>query len=395
MFVRNYRTDFRYYRVMGPILWRLARRSLGASRATWRAGWQAWWIGLRQGIPARLRARRDGVPSPVTLQVVDDVACRAGCAHCTFLGFADHRSRLSLGDLDRLFGEARAMGITQVYLMGADPFYRADADDLLALLARHRGQFFLLFTEGRRVGAGHLDRIAAAGNIVPVLNIDGLGQTTDRRKGPGAFEAQQGLMVGLRQRKVPFLVTTMIHRENHDEVTSLPFLRWLEAQGAWLVAYVPYVPVDPKGDFDLVLDAGRREALFDRAMALNRQLGRLAVMDLLGIEQRLTACPAGVFSLTVWHDGTLAPCPAVALGMSGSNIHQRPLWEAFRDDPLYRALRERHREAEARGERLHCQFFTDPAFLRDFVARHRSEVQVLSPGALRVLGVPEPEGRDG
>lgn len=395
MFVRNYRTDFRYYRVMAPILWRLARRFLGVGPATWRAGWQAWWTGLTRGLPARLRARRDGVPSPVTLQVVDDVACRAGCAHCTFLGFPDRRSRLSLEDLDHLFDQARRMGITQVYLMGADPFYREDAADLLVLLARHRGQFFLLFTEGRRVGDGHLDQIAAAGNIVPVLNIDGLGATTDGRKGPGAFEDQQRLMEGLRRRRVPFLVTTMIHRDNHDEVTSLEFLRWLEDRGAWLVAYVPYVPVDPRRDFGLVLDASRREALFDRAMARNRQLRRLAVMDLLGIEQRLTSCPAGIFSLTVWHDGTLAPCPAVALGMEASNVLRKPLAEAFRDDPLYRALRDRHREAAARGERLHCQFFTDPAFLRDFVTRHRSEVRVLSPGTLRILGVGEGTDGDG
>ena len=99
----------------------------------------------------------------MTLQVVDDVGCRAACANCVFTAFHDRHDRLSLDELSDLFDQALAMNVTNIYLVGADPFYRDDTEEFLDVLARHRYQFFLLFTEGQKVSPANLDQMRRAG----------------------------------------------------------------------------------------------------------------------------------------------------------------------------------------------------------------------------------------
>jgi len=273
------------------------------------------------------------------------------------------------------------MNVTNVYLMGADPFYRPNAAAMLDLLARHRSQLFFLFTEGKRLDEVHIQHIRRAGNVFPVLNVDGLREATDRRKGEGSFDGLERLLRRMRDLRMPYFVTTMVSRANLDEVTSPAYVRWLEDSGAWLVAFVPYTAVDRHADGALELDRPMRDALFDRSIALNREVRRLAVLDLLGIEQHLTSCPAAVYSMCVYHDGTVTPCPAATFGRIDSNVRGRDLRDVFLNDDLYRSLRALH--AAAAPGPVHCQFYTDPAFFARYLAEHRDEVRVLNPGAVR------------
>jgi MoaA/NifB/PqqE/SkfB family radical SAM enzyme len=387
MLVRSYSTSRLYRRVLAPVLSRLLWRSLFDVDATARRAMLR--VGLGRALrclPMWIKRLRLGVRLPVTLSVVDDIGCKAGCDHCVFNAFSVRGPGLALADLDRLFDQALGLNVTTVYLIGADPFYRDNADAYLDLLASKRWQTFMLFTEGRRLDDRHVERIRRAGNIVPVLNIDGLQAQSDRRKGAGAFADVQALMDKLRARRMPFLVTTMVSRANRDEVTSVEYARWLEDHGAWMLAYVPYTPVDRKAEAGLELDSSDRERLFARATELNSEVKRLVVLDLLGIEQHLTSCPAGVYGVTVYHDGTVTPCPAAQFGRRDANVLTRSLEDIFVHDPLYVAMRSLH----GRAKPVHCLFYTNPEFFRAYLHDHHAEMRVLNPAVLAHLGVEEP-----
>jgi MoaA/NifB/PqqE/SkfB family radical SAM enzyme len=396
MLFRNYGLSGRLLKVYAPVMLRVLVRGL------WFAGWPMRLamvrISLRRWLmwlPSMIRERRLGVKMPVTLQIIDDVGCKAACANCVYTVMRDRHTRLSLDDLDRVLDQALGMGVTNIYLLGADPFYRDDTDALLDLLARHRYQLFLVFSEGQRVTTAHLDRMRAAGNIVPVLNIDGLEEATERRKGDGSWDRVDGLLGQLRDRRMVFGVSTMVSTANFDEVSSGPFVRYLEERGCYFLAYAPYTPVDRRKEAHLVMDAAQRDELFERALAINRVTRRIATFDLLGIEQKLTSCPAGVYTMTVYHDGTVTPCLAIPAGRTESNVRQRDLCDIFVDDPLYVALRKRHADVAranretGRNDKVHCLFYTDRAFLQQYFSEHADEVTVLAPYAVDGPGVEE------
>jgi len=386
---RNYGLSWRLLKVYAPVMLRALIRGL------WFAGWPMRMAMLRMTLrrwmvwlPSQIREWRLGVRMPVTLQVIDDVGCKAACANCVYTAMRDKHTRLTLDDLDRLLDQALQMNVTNVYLLGADPFYRDDIEELIDRLARHRYQLFLLFTEGQAVSDAHLDRIRAAGNIVLVLNIDGLEQATERRKGEGSWSRVHRLLTGLRARRMVFGVSTMVSTANLDEVTGEDFVRTLEDCGAYFLAYAPYTPVDRRKEADLVMNGSDRDELFERSLALNRGGRRLATFDLLGIEQKLTSCPAGVYTMTVYHDGTVTPCLAIPAGRTESNVKQRHLRDIFVNDPLYRALRQRHADLaranreSGRNDKVHCLFYTDREFLQRYFDEHADEITVLAPYAV-------------
>jgi MoaA/NifB/PqqE/SkfB family radical SAM enzyme len=406
MLTHSYSTGLRFLWHMGPPLLRMSLRGLfGLNRhMLWTLLgiqlWRAWrW-------PARLLRRlRDGMPMPVTLQVVDDIRCGARCTHCLFTAFTVRGAGLSLDELSDLLDQAQALDIGHVYLMGADPFHRADPDGYIAMLARHRRQVFYLFSEGQRIEDRHLDAIQRAGNIVPMLNIDGLEAATEARKGGGSWARVSALLERLRRRRVPWFVTTMVSTANYEHVTSDAYLDHLDAMGAWIVAYLPYTPVDAQAEASLVMSDEQRAALFQRSLRLNGWRRRLVVMDMLGIEQQLTSCPAGTQTITVYHDGTVAPCAAIPIGHKGSNIRSKPLRELWLEDPLYNALRRYAGElkrggpapaassrgeasgpsAVARGRRrsVSCLYFSDTRFLADYLDEHEQDLVIINPDAAR------------
>ncbi len=361
-------------------------------RVTWHTWWRAGWptrlallrvalTGVLTWLPRRWRERRLGLAMPVTLQVIDDVRCGAACANCLFTSFRRRQRRLGLRDLDRLLDQALEMGITQVYLLGADPFWRDDIDGFLSVLERHRSQLFLLFTEGQRVTADHVRRLARAGHVLPVLNLDGLRDATDRRKGAGAWDRVERLMARLNAHGLPFGVSTMVSTANVDDVTSDAFIDALQRRGAFFVATVPYTPVDLRAEASLVLDDDALEGLYHRSMAHNRRGRTLVVFDLLGIERHLTECPSARQTVTVFHDGTLTPCLAIPFGHRDSNVTRRPLLDLFIHDPLYRAIRARHAAVHRAGHRPPCMFYGDRRFLRRYLEDHAEDINVLAPHA--------------
>jgi hypothetical protein len=101
-------------------------------------------------------------------------------------------------------------------------------------------------------------------------------------------------------------------------------------------------------------------------------------MDMLGIEENLTSCPAASNLFCVYHDGTMTPCFAVPAGMSASNINSGAMAELFFSDPLFRRIREESR----RRSPMKCLHYEN-GWLNEFIREHHREMTIIGPALLR------------
>ncbi len=338
---------------------------------------------LARTLPFSLKGVLRGASYPESIQIVDSVACRAACRNCLYLSYRKRDEAIDLARLDGIFTQCRPLNISTAFMLGADPFYRPDAAAFVGLLARHRRLRHLLFTDGLRLTDTLLDMIRDAGNIIPVFNVDGGPEATDSRKGPGAFARQTAAIEGVRRRRVMFAVSTMVSRANFEEVTGDDYARFVRAGGALFLIYLPYQAMRDE-DASLMVPYEEYGSLFRRSLELTRTIRGLVVLDLLGVEEHLTSCPAVEKTFCVFHDGTVAPCYALPAGTAAGKVGTASLSELFFHDPLFAAFRVKRRELKRRGRSMLCHHY-HPQWIDAYLGRNKDQTTVLAPAVFKVF----------
>lgn len=172
-----------------------------------------------------------GVHVPDFLLVDPTSACNLNCRGC-WAGRYSPRNSLSFERLDKLFSEAKELGIYWIVLSGGEPLVYPR---LFELMARHSDMAFMAYTNGTLIDEKTAGRIIEVGNFSPAISLEGWQETTDARRGAGTFARVMHTMDLLRARGAVFGASLTITRHNVREVTSDEFIDFLIERG---VAYV-------------------------------------------------------------------------------------------------------------------------------------------------------------
>ncbi|MBI5493822.1 MAG: radical SAM protein, partial [Deltaproteobacteria bacterium] len=122
----------------------------------------------RPALVARLRDELGMVP-PMTLVVNPTMACNLRCRGCYAFEFSRSES-MDPELFRRIVREARDMGIRFLTVTGGEPYaYKP----LVDLAMEFPDMMFLTYTNGTLINDKMADRIAAAGNIMPALSVEG------------------------------------------------------------------------------------------------------------------------------------------------------------------------------------------------------------------------------
>ena len=184
------------------------------------------------------RRRRRGENFPPFLFISVISSCQLRCQGC-WVDVAAPAQKLSLDDLNRIVGDAKAHGNAYFGILGGEPFLHPE---LLDLFAAHPG---LLLSGLHERSAHHRRRsrgeLARLGNVTPLLSIEGSEIVSDERRGRTqvltrtleGLEAcrRHGLLIG---------VATSVCQTNVDLVSEA-WLRRLIADGRAL-RLVPHLP---------------------------------------------------------------------------------------------------------------------------------------------------------
>jgi len=185
-----------------------------------------------------------GVRPPGFLLISPTKVCNLRCSGC----YADSGAtpeKLEWPIIHRLVREAREhWGAVFVVISGGEPLaYRDEGKTVLDLAEQNPGCFFMMYTNGTLVDDEVARRLAQTGNLIPAVSVEGMQESTDRRRGAGVFDQVIAAMERLRREKVLFGISMTATRENaehllSDEVVDFYFHR-MGALFGWVFHYMP------------------------------------------------------------------------------------------------------------------------------------------------------------
>ena len=284
--------------------------------------------------------------------------CNLKCVGCYARNYVPKR-QLTPADIERIASEACRLGSFVFVIVGGEPLM---VPGLIDILGRLTDAVFLLFTNGTLLDDAHAGALASAGNVVPVVSMDGDEHLTDQRRGAGVGRKVARAMRRLRDARVPFAFSSMITHQNLDHVTGRHWLDQAWQAGARFGFLLDYVPVGPDAPEHLRLtddDRARKAEAVEQRFAEARPV----VLNFPPVEYAAAPCQAaGRGMIHINADGFVEPCPFSHF--AADNVLDKPLEEIL-GSPFFRALQDELLDApNPRGECL--------------LAAHESDVRAIA-----------------
>lgn len=318
-------------------IWRFYRSAVSAflsQSAQW--GRIARLIGIQRRAAKRRRAAgASGLHIPPYLIISVTRKCNLHCKGC--YARAQHRDQahdeLSVAQWARILSQARDLGIGTVIVAGGEPLVKKG---LIDTLAHFPDMVFAVFTNGVLLSDAIAEKLQSLPHVIPVVSLEGHGDSTDDRRGPGVYRAIMASMDRLRINKVLYGVSLTVTTANMDAVTDGGYIRELKKSGCRLIFFIEYVPFE-EGTEALELTQAGRDALLARVNEVGRREGVISVA-FPGDEESFGGClAAGRGFLHIGADGAVEPCPFSPF--SNLNLKDVSFQEALGSDFLA-AIRE-------------------------------------------------------
>ena len=259
--------------------------------------------------------------------------CNLNCTGCYARNYPRTR-QLSLDQIRRIAGEACDLGSFIFVIAGGEPLM---VPGLIETFGQLTDALFILFTNGTLLEDSHAEALASAGNIMPVVSVDGDARLTDERRGDGVGAKVDRAMQRLRNAQVPFAFAGMVTHQNLRHVTSRAWFDQLWQAGARFGFLIDYVPIGPDAPEFLTLTDEDRAY---KAHAVERRLeeGRPAVVNFPPDEYAAGTCQAaGRGMIHINANGLVEPCPFSHFASDG--VLDKSLEEILRS-PFLRTLRD-------------------------------------------------------
>lgn len=289
----------------------------------------------------RYEAKQKGEHIPPFLIASITSSCNLHCSGCYARAnhsCSDHVPvmQLSSKEWEKIFYEARDLGISFILLAGGEPMIR---QDVMSVAGEIPEILFPVFTNGTLINQYMLNFLDQHRNIVPIISIEGKKEITNNRRGQGIYEKITETMDVMNKKGIVFGTSVTVTTENLKEVTSQDFLTNLSDKGCKVVFYVEFVPVS----FDvqhLALSNDDRLYLQARLDEMREKTDELLLISFPGDEKSSGGCLAagrGFFHIN--SHGNAEPCPFSPY--SDINVRDTSLREALKSK-LFLTLQDSH-----------------------------------------------------
>ena len=254
--------------------------------------------------------------------------------HCTGCWAAEYGNKLNLSfeDLDSIITQGKELGVYLYIYTGGEPLVRKKY--LIALCNKHSDCVFLCFTNSTLIDEEFADEMLRVKNFVPAISLEGFETANDSRRGDGVYQKVMHAMQILRDRKLPFGISTCYTSVNCNDITSEEFVDQVIDMGAKFAWFFHYMPVGQDAAPELLPTPEQRKMVFEKIRGY-RSTKPLFTMDFQNDAEYVGGCIAGGRRyLHINAAGDVDPC--VFIHYSNANIHDVSLLDALRS-PLFMA----------------------------------------------------------
>jgi len=311
-------------------------------------------------------AKKQNLPAPFFFVISPTMRCNLNCKGCYAWQYKK-TEELPFEIIDKIFSDAKKMGIYFITVSGGEPFLRKD---LLDLFKKHNDIYFQVFTNGTLIDENLAQTLSELGNVAVVISIEGLKKETDLRRGSGVFERVSLAMENLKKAGVIFGYSTMPCQLNWQILLKDEFYEFLERKGALFGWFFQYIPVGKDPDPSLMLTPRQRVEINKKVHEIRKKMPMFAV-DFWTDGPYVKGCLAagrdggGYFHINVY--GDVEPCVFMHFAQDNvKDLYQKGkhLWDALRS-PFFCWIR--NHQPFNKEHRMPCMVIDNPHFLREAV----------------------------
>lgn len=233
--------------------------------------------------------------------------CNYDCQGCWVDSSPDQD--LPLPVVKQVIDECRKHGANYFGLMGGEPLLYPG---LFEVFTQYPDCYFQLFTNGSLLNEESVQKIKRAGNVSPVISIEGLEKVSEVRRGANnvygsALEALKNCV----NAKLMTGVAASICQSNFDELVNREYVKKVVEHGAHYLWYYIYRPVGKNPCPELALS--REQILQLRRFLVDiRQEFPIIIIDTYWDAQGRAVCPGAMgLSHHISPSGYVEFCPPI------------------------------------------------------------------------------------
>ncbi len=266
-------------------------------------------LGNMFAIRAFERRKKRGVVFPPFVFISITQRCNLKCRGCWAIG-AKNPVDMDRELLEHVVAESRGQGCRFFGILGGEPLL---IDWLPDFFQKNRSSYFQLFTNGHLLTAEKAAQFAAAGNVSPLVSIEGWDASYAERRGTGnGFEKALDALELCRKAGLITGVAVSVSNGNFKDVVTSNFIEEMVSRGAYYVWYYIYRPSGQDPNFaDALSDAEVRE--LRQFMVDERKRCKSAVIvDAYWDADGEALCPGAMgVSHHINAMGDVEPCPPI------------------------------------------------------------------------------------
>jgi len=235
-------------------------------------------------------------------------ACNLRCHGC-WIEKGGPAYNLSAADVDRIIAAGKKQQAYFYTLLGGEPFMY---EGLWDIFERHPDCYFQVITNGMFFTAQNVAKLKSAGNVTPLVSLDGWREHNDQRRGAGVFDSVAEGMERLKRAGIFYGVACTATSTNVEESLSDEYARYVIGKGAMYLWYYVYRPMGSPVHPEYCLS--REQLLFMRRRLLElRRKQPILIIDSYWTAEGEAFCPAALgLGYHIGPQGSIEICPALS-----------------------------------------------------------------------------------